>query len=87
MEILHFYVIWDAVAWVFVLFIETKNTPLEEIAKIFDGEDAVIRSGLELTKKNFKVTQKEIRLAQMMMLDTNGYKFALFLPYYYPKFY
>ena len=51
---------------------------MEEIAKIFDGEDAVVRSGLELTKKNFKITQKEIRLAQMMMLDTNSYKFALF---------
>jgi hypothetical protein len=54
MEILHFYVIWDAVAWVFVFFIETRNTPLEEIAKIFDGEDAVVRSGLELTKKKLQ---------------------------------
>ena len=73
-----FYVIWDVIERIFVFFffIETKNTPLKEIAKIFDGEDAVVGGGLELTKKELQYHSERDKLGQMMTLDTNRYKFA-----------
>lgn len=39
-----FYTLWDAVEFIFVWFfyVETKGPTLEEIAKIFDGDDAVV---------------------------------------------
>jgi hypothetical protein len=38
-----FYTLWDTVELVFVYFVyvETKGPTLEEIARIFDGDDAV----------------------------------------------
>jgi hypothetical protein len=44
-----------AVAWKF--FIETRNTPLEEIVRHFDGEDAAL-GGLLATDKAMKFTEK-----------------------------
>ncbi|KAH6955902.1 general substrate transporter [Ilyonectria sp. MPI-CAGE-AT-0026] len=39
-----FYTLWDALEFIFVWFfyVETKGPTLEEIAKIFDGDDAVV---------------------------------------------
>lgn len=47
-----FYCVWLAVesAVVYFFYIETKNTPLEEIAKFFDGDQAVIGGGAATTK-------------------------------------
>ena len=46
------YAVWIlfelAVVWKY--FIETKNTPLEEIAKYFDGENAMIGGGAASAK-------------------------------------
>jgi len=44
-----------AVVWKF--FIETRNTPLEEIVKHFDGEDATL-GGLLATEKSKKLVEK-----------------------------
>lgn len=39
-----FYTLWDTVELVFVWFfyVETKGPTLEELARIFDGDDAVV---------------------------------------------
>ena len=52
-----FYDVWLAIELVVVYFfyIETRNTPLEEIAKHFDGDAAVIGGGA--------ATDKGLRLA------------------------
>lgn len=50
-----------AVVWWF--YIETRNTPLEEIAKHFDG-DAAIVGGASATQKGFKLA------AEMGLEDT-----------------
>jgi hypothetical protein len=51
-----YYIVYDC--WLAVIFtviyfmwVETKNTPLEEIAKFFDGDDALVGGGLEMSKK------------------------------------
>ena len=53
---------WLVVMWItiYFLFVETKKVPLEEIAKIFDGEDALVGGGLEMTKreKEFEAIEK-----------------------------
>lgn len=43
-----FYTVWDMVELLFVWFfyVETKGPTLEEIARIFDGDDAVARVDL-----------------------------------------
>jgi len=58
-----FYCAWIAVELVVVyfFFIETRNTPLEEIAKHFDGEDAVVGGGA--------ATDKGLHLASEMGLE------------------
>ena len=58
-----FYCAWLAVELVIVyfFFIETRNTPLEEIAKHFDGENAVLGGAA--------ATDKGLRLASEMGLD------------------
>ena len=47
-----FYCVWLAVelAVVYFFYIETRNTPLEEIAKFFEGDNAVIGGGAATTK-------------------------------------
>jgi sugar porter (SP) family MFS transporter len=45
---------------IYFLFPETKNTPLEEIAKVFDGDDALVGGGLEMSKKEMDMKQMMI---------------------------
>ncbi|PKS06112.1 hypothetical protein jhhlp_007946 [Lomentospora prolificans] len=54
-----FYTLWDMVELVFIWFfyVETKGPTLEEIARIFDGDDAVAHIDLEQV-------EKEVRLAE-----------------------
>ncbi|MCJ1385226.1 hypothetical protein MMC17_008347 [Xylographa soralifera] len=60
------YCVWLAVELVVVWFfyIETRNTPLEEIVKHFDGEGAVLGGGA--------ATEKGLKLAGEMGIDTNA---------------
>jgi MFS family permease len=58
----HYYIVytcWLAVELVVVyfLYIETKNTPLEEMAKHFDGEDAII-GGAAATEKGMELARQ-----------------------------
>lgn len=48
--------LWDVVEaiWVYFVFVETKGPTLEEIAKIFDGADAVGHIMLDNTEKQFQ---------------------------------
>jgi len=48
-----FYTCWDLVeaVWVYFVFVETKGPTLEEIAKIFDGEDAIAHIDMAQTEK------------------------------------
>ncbi|KAH8809249.1 general substrate transporter [Xylogone sp. PMI_703] len=57
-----FYTLWDVVeaVWVYFVFVETKGPTLEEIAKIFDGEDAVAHIDLEQTEKEIAIHQHEL---------------------------
>ena len=54
--------LWDVLEaiWVYFVFVETKGPTLEEIAKIFDGEDAVAHISLEQTEKEIEIRQNEI---------------------------
>jgi hypothetical protein len=45
-------------AFVFMFYIETKNTPLEEIAKHFDGEAALV--GGEAATEKGQIIENEI---------------------------
>lgn len=49
-----FYTLWDTVELVFVWFfyVETKGPTLEEIARIFDGDDAVAHIDLHQVEKD-----------------------------------
>jgi sugar porter (SP) family MFS transporter len=57
-----FYTLWDFVeaAWVYFVFVETKGPTLEEIARIFDGEDAVAHIDLNQVSKEMEINQHEI---------------------------
>ncbi|KAH8664679.1 general substrate transporter [Xylariales sp. PMI_506] len=52
-----FYTLWDFVelVWIYFVFVETKGPTLEEIAKIFDGEDAVAHINLEQVEKEIQL--------------------------------
>jgi sugar porter (SP) family MFS transporter len=52
-----FYTIWDVLEaiWVYFVFVETKGPTLEEIAKIFDGEDAIAHIDLAQTEKEIQI--------------------------------
>ena len=56
-----FYTLWDAVELVFVYFfyVETKGPTLEEIARIFDGEDAVTHIDFEQVEKEMDLLHHE----------------------------
>lgn len=58
-----FYTLWDAVEFIFVYFcyVETKGPTLEEIARIFDGGDAVARIDFEQVEKEVAIAQQEER--------------------------
>jgi len=54
-----YYILYDCwlvviLITIYFLFPETKNTPLEEIAKIFDGDDALVGGGVELSKRELE---------------------------------
>ena len=53
-----FYTIWDFLEIVFVYFVyvETKGPTLEEIARIFDGEDATVHIDIEQVEKEVEIT-------------------------------
>jgi hypothetical protein len=53
--------LWDVVEaiWVYFVFVETKVPTLEEIAKIFDGEDAVAHIDMAQTEKEIEIHQNE----------------------------
>jgi hypothetical protein len=59
-----FYTLWDFVELVFVYFfyVETKGPTLEEIARIFDGDEAVTHIDLEQVEKETQLTQHEEHL-------------------------
>jgi sugar porter (SP) family MFS transporter len=56
-----FYTLWDTVELVFVYFfyVETKGPTLEEIARIFDGDDAVGHLDLEQVEKEVHLAQHD----------------------------
>lgn len=60
-----FYTLWDACELVFVYFfyVETKGPTLEEIARIFDGEDAVAHIDLQQVEKETAIAQHEVHIA------------------------
>jgi hypothetical protein len=60
-----FYTLWDTLELVFVYFVyvETKGPTLEEIARIFDGEDAVAHIDLEQVEKETQIAHHEEHLA------------------------
>ncbi len=53
-----FYTLWDFCELIFVYFfyIETKGPTLEEIARIFDGDEAVPHINLEQVEKEAHLT-------------------------------
>lgn len=61
-----FYVIWIGfelfIVWKF--YIETRNTPLEEIVKHFDGESAILGGDV--------ATEKSRQLAETIEMATSG---------------
>lgn len=56
-----FYTLWDLVLLVFVYFfyVETKGPTLEEIARIFDGDRAVVHIDLEEVEKEMHAKQND----------------------------
>jgi hypothetical protein len=56
-----FYTLWDTVELVFVYFfyVETKGPTLEEIARIFDGDDAVAHIDLNQVEKELRAAEHE----------------------------
>lgn len=60
-----FYTLWDTVELIFVyyFYIETKGPTLEEIARIFDGDDAVVHIDLaQVEKETHLIQQDEVNL-------------------------
>lgn len=45
---------------IYLLFPETRNTPLEEIARIFDGDDALVGGGVEMSKKEVDLKERMV---------------------------
>lgn len=56
-----FYTLWDAVELIFVyyFYVETKGPTLEEIARIFDGDDAVAHLDLAQVEKETHLVQQD----------------------------
>jgi sugar porter (SP) family MFS transporter len=56
-----FYTLWDFCELIFVWFfyVETKGPTLEEISRIFDGDDAVAHIDLEQVEKEIRATEHE----------------------------
>lgn len=53
--------LWDVLEaiWVYFMFPETNGPTLEEISKIFDGDDAIAHISLEQTEKEIEIHQNE----------------------------
>jgi sugar porter (SP) family MFS transporter len=60
-----FYTLWDTVELIFVYFVyvETKGPTLEEIARIFDGDEAVAHIDLEQVEKETQIAHHEEHIA------------------------
>ncbi|KAJ5626338.1 hypothetical protein N7510_002647 [Penicillium lagena] len=56
-----FYTCWDVLEaiWVYFVFPETKGPTLEEIAYVFDGDEAVAHIDMEQTGKEIEIQQTE----------------------------
>lgn len=59
-----FYILYDC--WlavellvVYFFYVETKNTPLEEIARVFDGDDALVGGGIVPTKRELEYNHEK----------------------------
>ncbi|TPX13692.1 uncharacterized protein E0L32_005895 [Thyridium curvatum] len=63
-----FYTLWDLVELVFVWFfyVETKGPTLEEIARIFDGDDAVAHIDLRQVEKDIHAEHEDDMMMQQM---------------------
>ena len=78
-----FYTLWDVLEFGFVWFVypETKGPTLEEIAKIFDGHDAVAHVDLERIEKEMRNTSMDddryIAAAQATPRRSFGDKYAV----------
>ncbi|KAF1954857.1 general substrate transporter [Byssothecium circinans] len=57
-----FYTLWITVEfiWVFFVYPETKGPTLEEISKIFDGDDAVAHVSLEAVEKEIEAERNSV---------------------------
>ena len=60
-----FYTLWDALELIFVYFfyVETKGPTLEEIARIFDGEQAVAHIDFEQVEKEMNLVHHDSRVS------------------------
>ncbi|SPO01693.1 related to hexose transporter protein [Cephalotrichum gorgonifer] len=69
-----FYTLWDFVELVFVWFfyVETKGPTLEEIARIFDGDEAVAQIDLEQVEKEIHATESRRRLFRGLRYLASG---------------
>lgn len=56
-----FYTLWDLCEFVFIYFVyvETKAPTLEEVARIFDGDDASAHIDLAQVEKETNLTRHE----------------------------
>jgi sugar porter (SP) family MFS transporter len=64
-----FYTLWDTVEAVFVYFfyVETKGPTLEEIARIFDGDDAVAHIDMHQVEKELHAAEHEEDITEKHM--------------------
>jgi hypothetical protein len=56
-----FYTLWDLVelAFVYFVYVETKGPTLEEVARIFDGDESVAHIDLDKVQKGIYMTEHE----------------------------
>jgi MFS family permease len=56
-----FYTLWDCVeaVWIYFFYVETKGPTLEEISKIFDGDDAIAHIDLHQVEKEIQMDHAE----------------------------